>query len=208
MHPQQQTGAGRTDLSSSRRETILSKAAELFATRGVATTTVRDIGDAAGILSGSLYYHFPSKESIVVDIVIPFFRELLERYQRVLAEYEDARARLEGMIRTSFRAIDEHPHACEIFQNDYRYLRSLPQLSELDAMNEEVQSLWLTTINQGVADGVFRSDIEPRTFFRFARDATWFTVRWYHPDGRNTVERLSSSCIAVLLDGFVAQRGR
>ena len=168
---------------------------------------MRDIGDAAGILSGSLYYHFPSKEAIVADIVLPFFQELLERYRRVLAEYEDARARLEGMIRTSFRAIDEHPHACEIFQNDYRYLRSLPQLSDLDAMNDEVQSLWLATINQGVADGVFRSDIEPRIFYRFARDAIWFTVRWYHPDGRNTVERLGTSCIAVLLDGLVASPG-
>jgi AcrR family transcriptional regulator len=186
----------------SRRETIVALAAELFAKKGVASTTVRDIGEAAGILSGSLYYHFPSKEAIVEEIILAYLRELIDRYRAVLEEHTDARARLEGLIRTSFQAIDEHQHACEIFQNDYKYLRSLPQLAELDALNEDVQKIWISTIDQGVREGSFRSDIEPRMFYRFARDAIWFSVRWYHPGGRNTVERMSTACIAVLLDGF------
>jgi AcrR family transcriptional regulator len=49
-----------------RRAVILARSAELFATRGVAATTVRDIGEAAGLLSGSLYHYFPSKDAIVV----------------------------------------------------------------------------------------------------------------------------------------------
>lgn len=195
-------GAAAEVAPASRRDTIVEKAAELFATKGVAATTVRDIGDAAGILSGSLYYHFPSKEAIVEEIVIPFFRQLIESYRAALNEHEDARSRLEELIRTSFRAIDEHPHACEIFQNEYKYLLSLPQLTELDALNEEVQNIWLETIEQGVTEKVFRADVEPKIFYRFARDAIWFVVRWYHPGGRNTVERLSKDCIAVLLDGF------
>ena len=44
-----------------RREELLAIAASLFAERGFKNTTVRDIADAAGILSGSLYHHFDSK---------------------------------------------------------------------------------------------------------------------------------------------------
>lgn len=186
----------------SRRDAIVALAAELFAEKGVASTTVRDIGEAAGILSGSLYYHFPYKEAIVEEIILAYLRELIDRYRAVLEEHADARARLEGLIRTSFKAIDEHQHACEIYQNDYKYLRSLPQLAELDALNEEVQKIWISTIDQGVSEGTFRSDVEPRVFYRFARDAIWFAVRWYRPGGRNNVERLSAACITVLLDGF------
>jgi AcrR family transcriptional regulator len=201
----EKTGTGTEPAPASRRETIVEKAAELFATKGVAATTVRDIGDAAGILSGSLYYHFPSKEAIVEEIVIPFFRQLIESYRAALDEHEDARSRLEELIRTSFRAIDEHPHACEIFQNDFKYLLSLPQLTELDSLNEEVQNIWLETLEHGVDEEVFRADVEPKIFYRFARDAIWFVVRWYHPDGRYTVDGLSDDCIAVLLDGFAVR---
>ena len=41
---------------------LLELAASMFAERGLRATTVRDIADAAGILSGSLYHHFDSKE--------------------------------------------------------------------------------------------------------------------------------------------------
>ena len=46
----------------SRRDELLELAATMFAERGLRATTVRDIADGAGILSGSLYHHFASKE--------------------------------------------------------------------------------------------------------------------------------------------------
>ncbi|AHH18947.1 putative transcriptional regulator, TetR family [Nocardia nova SH22a] len=55
-----------------RRSEILRAAADLFASAGYAGTVVKDVADACGILPGSLYHHFESKEAIAV--------ELLERY--------------------------------------------------------------------------------------------------------------------------------
>ena len=52
-----------------RRDEIVALAGEMFAARGFAGTTVREIADAAGILSGSLYHHFDSKESIVDELL-------------------------------------------------------------------------------------------------------------------------------------------
>ena len=59
-----------------RREELLAIAAGLFAERGFKNTTVRDIADAAGILSGSLYHHFDSKEAMVDELLDSFQTEL------------------------------------------------------------------------------------------------------------------------------------
>ncbi len=60
-----------------RRTEILDAAAVLFASSGL-RTSLKDIADACGILPGSLYHHFDSKEALIV--------ELVERYQLELDE--------------------------------------------------------------------------------------------------------------------------
>ncbi|HEX3947502.1 MAG TPA: helix-turn-helix domain-containing protein, partial [Acidimicrobiales bacterium] len=69
-----------------RREAILNAAAQLFASKGVAATTVREIADAVGILSGSLYHHFRSKQSIVEEILTSYLEDLHKGYTSVLTE--------------------------------------------------------------------------------------------------------------------------
>ena len=188
-----------------RRANIVELAAQLFAEKGVAATTVRDIGDSAGILSGSLYYHFSSKEAIVQEIVRPYLTGLVESYQGVLSSTTEPRARLEGLISASFEAIDKHRHACEIYQNDYKYLQTLQGLSDLEPLTAKVQSVWTTTIRQGVKSGVFRKDVDPKLFYRFARDAIWFTVRWYQPGRGEDAAALTGACTTILLDGYGAR---
>ncbi len=61
--------------ANSRRAEVLDSAAALFESRGI-RASLKDIADAAGILQGSLYYHFDSKESIVVELVQRFVDEL------------------------------------------------------------------------------------------------------------------------------------
>ena len=54
--------------SGARRRQIMQEAARLFGTRGFEATTIRDIAAATGILGGSIYYHFASKEDIFVAV--------------------------------------------------------------------------------------------------------------------------------------------
>lgn len=69
-----------------RRTEILETAAALFASSGL-RTSLKEIADACGILPGSLYHHFESKEAIIV--------ELVERYRAALdAIADDALARV------------------------------------------------------------------------------------------------------------------
>lgn len=61
--------AGEDDASAgARRRQIMQEAARLFGTRGFEATTIRDIAAATGILGGSIYYHFASKEDIFVAV--------------------------------------------------------------------------------------------------------------------------------------------
>src|SRR3954451_13240345 len=99
----------------SRREELLRIAAELFASKGFRNTTVRDIAEAAGILSGSLYHHFDSKESMVDEILRTFQDELFGSYDEILASGDDPRSKLEQAVRVSFETIDRRHSEVAIF---------------------------------------------------------------------------------------------
>jgi AcrR family transcriptional regulator len=66
-----------TVVDGTRREEILQTAADLFATSGI-RASMREIADACGILPGSLYHHFDSKEAIVIELVTRYQSELDE----------------------------------------------------------------------------------------------------------------------------------
>ncbi|MGN6782884.1 MAG: TetR/AcrR family transcriptional regulator, partial [Marmoricola sp.] len=102
----------------SRREELLGIAGRLFAERGFGNTTVRDIADAAGILSGSLYHHFDSKETIAHELLDGFQRGLFETYDGIVAGDGTPLEKLEQVVRASFQAIDRHRNEVAIFQND------------------------------------------------------------------------------------------
>src|SRR5947208_10997168 len=103
---------------SARRAEIVAIAGELFAERGYANTTVREIADAAGILSGSLYHHFASKDEIVDAVLSTFLHDLRERYDDVLAEDTDPAERLRGLVHVSLQTVAQHPRATEIYQSE------------------------------------------------------------------------------------------
>ncbi len=54
--------------SNNRRAAILDSAAKQFRYQGYAATTMRDIARDAGMLAGSLYYHFPSKSELLLAV--------------------------------------------------------------------------------------------------------------------------------------------
>jgi AcrR family transcriptional regulator len=58
-----------------RRTEILQTAASLIASSGL-RTSLQEIADAAGILPGSLYHHFESKEAILVELVRRYHADL------------------------------------------------------------------------------------------------------------------------------------
>src|SRR6476620_2862788 len=141
-----------------RRDELLEIAAGLFAEKGFKHPTVRDIADASGILSGSLYHHFDSKESMVDEILSTFQEELFSAYDAVLAGDDDARTKIEKAVRLSFEAIDRHRHEVAIFQNDADYLGGFERFGYLAERNRQSRQVWMTLLTEGVGSGALRPD--------------------------------------------------
>jgi AcrR family transcriptional regulator len=189
--------------SGTRRGELLRIAARLFAERGFRNTTVRDIADAAGILSGSLYHHFDSKESMVDEILQTFQQELFAAYDAILRSGESPRHKIEAAVRLSFEAIDRHHHEVAIYQNDAEYLSGLGErFSYLRERNKQSRDVWLTLLKEGVDSGALNPELDLELAYRFIRDTVWVAVVWYRPGGDLTHERVADQYMAILLDGL------
>jgi AcrR family transcriptional regulator len=189
-----------------RRERILASAATLFARKGVAATTVREIADEVGILSGSLYHHFESKEAMVDEIIASYLEDLRSRYKEVLAREGDPRTRLHDLVVASLQVVEAHPHATEIYQNDVNYLSQFERFAYLRGAGREVQRAWLEVLSAGIAEGTFRPDLDPKILYRLMRDAVWLSVRWFKPTADYPLARLAEDCTSIFLDGLAHSR--
>jgi AcrR family transcriptional regulator len=199
------TASDVTAPAGSRREELLRIAAGLFAEKGFKNTTVRDIADAAGILSGSLYHHFDSKESMVDEILSTFQEELFAKYDVVLGSDVDTRTKIEQAVRLSFEAIDRHHFEVAIFQNEADYLGTFDRFGYLAERNAQSREVWMRLLTEGVSTGVLRKDLDVELVYRFIRDTVWVAVRWYRPGGELSHETVADQYLAILLDGIAKE---
>src|SRR6478752_8957420 len=188
-----------------RRDELLELAAAMFAERGLRATTVRDIADSAGILSGSLYHHFSSKEEMVDELLRGFLDWLFSRYQEIVATEPNPLDRVKGLFMTSFEAIEDRHAQVVIYQDEAKRLSALPQFAFVDARNREQRKMWVDVLKQGVAEGCFRPDLDVDLVYRFIRDTTWVSVRWYQPGGPLTAEQVGRQYLAIVLGGITKE---
>ncbi|GAB2809574.1 TetR/AcrR family transcriptional regulator [Lentzea nigeriaca] len=191
---------------SNRRTELLELAARMFAERGYGQTTVRDIADAAGILSGSLYHHFDSKESMVDEILRTFLDELFSRYREIVDAGLGPKQTLKALVVASFEAIDTRHAEVAIYQNESKHLMPLERFSYLDDRNVEFRKLWTVLLEEGIGAGVFRADLDVDLAYRFIRDTVWVAVRWYRPGGGLSADAVADQYLAILLDGIATGR--
>lgn len=195
-----------TEQPVSRRDELLVLAATMFAERGLRATTVRDIADSAGILSGSLYHHFKSKEQMVEEVLRDFLDWLFDRYQQIITTEPNPLERLKGLFMTSFEAIEDRHAQVVIYQDEAKRLTALPQFDFVEARNKEQRKMWLDLLNSGVEQGYFRPDIDVDVVYRFIRDTTWVSVRWYQPGGPLTAEEVGRQYLSIVLGGIAAAK--
>lgn len=187
----------------SRRETILLKAAELFAKEGITGTTVREIADAVGVLSGSLYHHFKSKDEIVSAIVTTYLEDLTAQYREVVTAHSDPRSQLTELVHRSLHIAGTHPYATEIYQLNSNYLSRLKDYDYIKTAAATISSTWVSVIEAGVASGVFRPDLNARVTYRLIRDSLWLSVRWLRPTEVYTREQFGDDLVSLFLRGIL-----
>jgi AcrR family transcriptional regulator len=198
-------GKASAPLPSERRDHLVTLSAELFAEKGFRATTVREIADAAGILSGSLYHHFSSKESIADEILSRFLNEVLADYRAALEAGGDPRTTLGKIALTGFDSLERHRAAIMMLQNDWNYFREQSRFDYLQKTLAEVERIWIGELKRGVKDGTFRSDLDPQLTYRLFRDTIWVAVRWYRPGGRLSTKQLADQFSRILFEGIATR---
>ncbi|MFG2006119.1 TetR/AcrR family transcriptional regulator [Spirillospora sp. NPDC048911] len=204
MSPRRRDAEGTAAARAERRAELLATAAEVFAEQGYSATTVRKVADAAGILGGSLYYHFDSKESMADEILSTFLDEMWAAYDRVLAAGLGARETLEALVVESFRSIDRHRPAVVVYQNESKHLASSERFHYLLESRRRFEEMWLALLDRGIEEGVFRPDLDRSLVYRFIRDTVWVAATWYHTGGRLSAEEIAKQYLAMVLEGIQA----
>ncbi len=80
-------------------------AARLFEKQGYSATTMNDIAAATGMLPGSLYHHFPSKEEIAVDLLTSYNQALIDLGRKAVKRLSDPTARPQDLVRLLVRDV-------------------------------------------------------------------------------------------------------
>jgi AcrR family transcriptional regulator len=204
----QRAVAGRTltsdDTTSERRDEILAVAAEIFARKGYVNATVREIADASGILAGSLYHHFDSKEAMVDEILSTFLARLVGEYDAVIAAGDDPETTLRHLVHTLFRGLTENRAAITLSHNDSYYLQQIPRFAYLQETGVRVEQLWVGVLRRGIDDGVFRADTDPVLVWVFIKGAAWAAVQYLSEGGPTASDTIADTYLEVLLDGVRA----
>jgi AcrR family transcriptional regulator len=204
MSPRRRDAEGTAAARAGRRAELLATAAEVFASQGYSATTVRQVADAAGILGGSLYYHFDSKESMADEILSTFLDDMWAAYDRVLDAGLSARDTLEAVVVESFRSIDKHRPAVVLYQNESKHLATSERFRYLLDSQRRFEEMWLSLLDRGVEEGAFRADLDRTLIYRFIRDTVWVAANWYQHGGRLSADDIAKQYLAMFLEGIRA----
>ncbi|SHE70476.1 transcriptional regulator, TetR family [Microbulbifer donghaiensis] len=161
------------------RGRLLHAAARLFEQKGFARTTVREIAAEVGILSGSIFHHFASKEDILCTVMQEVTVYARARMAHAVAAAESPREKLRACIVCELEAI--HGLAVPGFSILVVEWRSLSPDSQKKVLRlrDEYEQIWLDTIAGAHCPGD-----EPALVRRLLVGALSHTYSWFKPRGR------------------------
>ncbi|WP_280438279.1 TetR/AcrR family transcriptional regulator [Nocardia carnea] len=191
----------------SRRDQIKRVAAGLFVENGVAGTSVRDIAEGVGMLSGSLYHHFPSKDAIAFAILDDFLTDLNSRYRSVLPHVSGMREELRALVYSSIEIAEMHPYATEIYQNEMSYHG--PGAPEVIAEAvRTAHTFWIDAATRASANGELRAGLDPVDFARMLREGVWWSIRYHREHLSERRDEVTDTVVAAFVDGGAAPGSR
>ncbi|RFZ67173.1 HTH-type transcriptional repressor KstR2 [Mycobacterium marinum] len=152
-----------TDDSGTRRTEILQTAAALIASSGL-RTSLQEIADAAGILPGSLYHHFESKEAILIELIRRYQDDLHQIGQSWQAKLDQPDSRTVAEKITQLGAAIANcavAHRAALQMSFYEGPSADPELMKLTSQRPlAIQEAMLQTLRAGRWSGCIRTEID------------------------------------------------
>jgi AcrR family transcriptional regulator len=191
-----------------RREEILQAAAGVFATNGI-TTSIHQIAAASGILPGSLYHHFESKEAIVIELVTRYQAELDRIAESASSASLGPDATVEERIVGLATAIAEcatRNRAAVVltyFEPPTRSAEELSMLADIDPGSSTRQAL-VSVLDEARADGFLDPGVSAEPFAAFVwQEMVQAALRVYQP--ASTDARMPALKCSIMLHGLAAR---
>jgi len=172
-------------------------AAELFAEQGFHETTMRDIARRAGILPGSIYYHFPSKENLLAAVYQEGVDRLLARIDAAdPGETAPPWTRLEAVMTAHVEAILDRSAYARVM------IRVLPDAAPGAAARLiELRDAYETRIAEIVATLPLAPGIDRRLFRLFLLGAANHVQVWQRSgsgEGGQTPAEIAAALVRLL----------
>jgi TetR/AcrR family transcriptional regulator, cholesterol catabolism regulator len=164
------------------REDVVRAAGRLFADRGYHGTSMRDLGRELGLLGSSLYSHVSSKQDLLVEVVEEGARLFEESAEKALAGEGAAVDRLDALIAGHVDVVVDNIEVARTFLNEARMLDPSYRSRIVEA-RDHYEEAFRAVIREGIEDGSFSMDTDPKTASIFILSILNALERWYHPEG-------------------------
>lgn len=181
------------------RKRILQEATKLFARQGFHGTSVSEIGKAAGVQSGALYYHIKSKDELLWQILISYIEDMHASTLQTVAAHAEPEERVRAMIHNHITQIIRYRRHVTIELRD-RAALSKPHQEQLQRSRDEVQQLWQQAIAEGVSTGVFRSD--DRVITNALLSMISLVSQWFRTRGEHSGDAVADILADLILGGL------
>ena len=182
------------------RERILHAAARLFRERGYHRTTVRDIAERVGILSGSLFHHFRSKEEMLREIMREAAISVCLKAEEIVSRHPGAVERLRALISLELDCAVAEP------SKDYHAVlfmewREVPETArpEFTMLRRRYARIWRVVLEDCEREGLLRC--EPVAASHVLHGAILGAMTWFKASGRYSVEQYGDILAGLVLEG-------
>ncbi|MFB9261896.1 TetR/AcrR family transcriptional regulator [Bradyrhizobium erythrophlei] len=155
---------------------LINEAARLFGSKGYENTSMRDIAAAVGILPGSLYHHFPSKEELFVAVYSFAVSQSREAVNAAIEGRMDPWTRLEAACIAHAQGLLERNRFAAVLVS-HLSVTSLPE--EVATLRDSYESIFKDLISALTLP----AGIDQRIFRLGLLGAMNWAITWYRPGG-------------------------
>jgi AcrR family transcriptional regulator len=183
--------------NSARRVQIERLSAELFSENGYHATTMRDIAARVGVQPASLYYHFDTKQSILLSIMHDAMLALHHGMDEALSSSDDPVEQMRAAVIQHVRYHTESPIEAIIADTELRAL-SGDQRREIQKSRDTYQGKFEQILRSGAGSGVFSVPDEKLAVYSILEMCSGVSA-WYRPDGRLTGAKVAEVLAELVL---------
>lgn len=186
------------------RSKIIQCAVELFEKKGYHGTTIQDIGDKAGVSKGAVFHYFQSKSDILYVIHEKFIDIILEQSDLVLRRVDiNAAEKMRQLIINLVQLIADYKVYVVVFFEEYKYIDE-ENFKLIVAKRDQLERLYRAVLEQGIAGGEFRSDLDPDVVTKGMFGMCDWTYQWYRSNGKYTPEEIGMIFWQIFIGGLRA----